>query len=142
MAIPGFDERGDLPVDVHQATLEEVIARFGTGTEQRAQLSATLQRVHDLAVATGHLPRCILFGSYVTAKSDPNDIDIVLVMDDDFEVARCDEQARVVFDHQRVIDELGANVFWTRPAMLFRDTLEGFITHWQIKRDNSRRGIV
>jgi hypothetical protein len=35
MPLPAFDEQGDLPVGVHQATLDEVLTRFGHGTPQR-----------------------------------------------------------------------------------------------------------
>ena len=31
MPLPAFDNRGDLPVGVHQATFAEVINRFGSG---------------------------------------------------------------------------------------------------------------
>lgn len=35
MALPEFNEFGDLPEGRHSATLDEVIARFGSGTAQR-----------------------------------------------------------------------------------------------------------
>jgi hypothetical protein len=142
MALPAFNPRGDLPEGVHQAGLGEVVARFGAGTEQRQSLSVALERVHTIAQRTGQLARFVIFGSFVTTKEEPNDVDVVLVMHDDFDVAACEGETAVVFDHRRVVDEMGVNVFWTRPAMLFRDTLDEFIRHWQIKRDGTRRGIV
>jgi hypothetical protein len=33
-------------------------------------------------------------------------------------------------------------VFWIRPALLVLETLEEFIAHWQITRDQTRRGLV
>jgi hypothetical protein len=84
MPLPEFDINGDLPVGVHLASLDEVLARFGQGTTQRETVTARLVRVHKLASATGKLERFIIFGSYVTAKPDPNDVDIILVMRDDF----------------------------------------------------------
>src|SRR5262249_42608868 len=62
---------------------DEVIAQFGSGTSQRQVVTARLQRIYHLARATGKLERLILFGSYITAKPDPNEVDIVLVMRDD-----------------------------------------------------------
>ena len=41
----------------------------------------------------GHLSRFVIFGSYVTAKPDPNDVDVI-------------------------------------------------VAHWQVKRNNSKRGII
>ena len=44
MPLPAFDEQGDLPVGVHQATLDEGLTRFGHGTPQRQLV--TTQLVH------------------------------------------------------------------------------------------------
>ena len=142
MPLPNFDSKGELPEGVHQATMNEVIARFGTGTLQRQAVTATLVRIYNLSKATGKLGRFIIFGSYITVKPEPNDVDIVLVMRDDFKVLACDEETRKLFDHQQAAAEFGASIFWIRPSLLFLDTLDEFIEHWQIKRDRTRRGIV
>ena len=142
MPLPEFNEFGDLPEGVYRASFSEVIARFGTGSAQREAVTARLGRIHDLAVETGALDRLILFGSYVSDKLAPNDVDVILVMQDDFRPDRCSPDALPLFDHRRAGDELGASIFWIRPGMLLGDSLEQFITHWQIKRDGRRRGIV
>jgi hypothetical protein len=41
------------------------------------------ERVYKVARATGHLARCVVFGSFVTAKLAPNDVDIFLLMEVD-----------------------------------------------------------
>ena len=84
MPLPEFDHYGDLPVGVHQASLDEVIARFGYGTPQRQLVTTRLVRIYDLARGNGKLERFVIFGSYVTAKPNPNDVDIILIMRDDF----------------------------------------------------------
>ncbi len=61
----------------------------------------------------------IIFGSYITAKPDPNDVDVVLVMRDDFELQACDDTTRRLFDHTEATEEFGASIFWLRPSMLF-----------------------
>jgi predicted nucleotidyltransferase len=142
MPLPDFDSVGDLPEGVYQATMDEIRARFGHGTSQRQAVTARLLRIYHLAAATGKLERVIIFGSYITTKPDPNDVDVVLVMSDDFEVQACDKATRRVFDHTQATEEFGASIFWLRPSMLFLETLEEFIEHWQIKRDLTRRGIV
>ena len=142
MPLPHLNSAGELPEGVHQATMEEVLAQFGSGTPQRHAVTARLLRIYELARTTGKLERLILFGSYITAKPDPNDIDIVLVMRNDFAVHACEEEARTLFDHPRAAEAFGASVFWVRPALLLLETLEEFIAHWQIKRDQTRRGIV
>ena len=54
MALPEFDERGDLPKGRHEAAMTEVLMRFGTGGHARQAATATLRRIHQLAAATGN----------------------------------------------------------------------------------------
>ncbi len=142
MMLPPFDSQGDLPVGLYPATLTEVVARFGHGTPQRELVTASLLRVYELAQQTGKLLRFIIFGSYVTAKPTPNDVDIVLVMTDDFTGQDYDPSRFPVFEHLRAQQELGVSLFVIRPGFVIGETVETFITHWQRKRDQSRRGIV
>jgi len=142
MPLPQLNRTGELPEGVHQATLDEVIAQFGSGSAQRQEVTARLQRVYHLAYATRKLERLILFGSYITAKPDPNDVDVVLVIRDDFDVQACDEESQKLFDHLCAAETFGASVFWIRPTLLVLETLEEFIAHWQRTRDQTRRGIV
>lgn len=78
MALPAFNEEGDLLPGVHRATLPEVLARFGKGTAQRGAVADRLSRIYQLAASTRQLARFVVFGSFVTAKGDPNDVDIIL----------------------------------------------------------------
>ena len=142
MPIPEFNEFGDLPEGNHPASLSEVVARFGAGTTQRLAVTGRLQRIHQLAVATGHLDRLVIFGSYVSDISEPNDVDVILVMRDDFRSEDCPAESSVLFDHTRADDELGASIFWVRPNMLLGEPLDQFLTFWQTKRDGRRRGVV
>ena len=117
-------------------------ARFGSGTAQREAVTNRLQRVNQLAAATGHLDWLVVFGSYVSDVPEPNDVDIILVMQNDFLTEGCPADSRVLFDHGRAHDELQASVFWVRPDMLLGEPLEQFLSHWERKRDGRRRAIV
>lgn len=142
MALPVFDSQGDLPVGLHSATLAEVLTRFGHGTPQRELVTTRLLRVYELAQQTGKLLRFVIFGSYVTTKPEPNDVDILLVMADDFTEQDYDPDRFPIFEHLRAQQELGASLFVIRPGFVIGETVETFITHWQRKRDHSRHGIV
>jgi len=122
--------------------MDEVIARFGGETIQRIAVTDRLRRIFHLAGATGALDRLIIFGSYVTNKADPNDVDVVLVMKDDFVSEQCTPETRPLFDHARSGVEFGASIFWIRPGALIWDTLDSFLQRWQTTRDGTRRGIV
>ena len=138
---PAFDNNGDLPIGIHQATLTEILQHFGTGTEQRKRLGQQLERIYMLTSSTGQVARFVVFGSFVTAKPSPGDVDIFLLMEDSFDVAQVHGEASLVFDLQKAQRVLRASVFWIRK----RGTIGGeqeMVEDWQIKRDNSRRGIV
>jgi hypothetical protein len=142
MSIPDFDESGDLPPGVHRATLDEVIQRFSSVGGQRGMCAHRLSHVHELARRTGHLKRFVIFGSYVTAQPNPNDVDVVLVMDDAFRLEECPVESRGLFDHAVAQARYGASIFWIRPGLLIDESVEDFISYWQLKRDGSKRGIV
>lgn len=82
MSLPPFTASGDLPPGIHCATLTEVLERFGSGSSQRMLVGLRLERVDNVAWATGHLARCVVFGSFVTAKPFPKDVDVFLLMED------------------------------------------------------------
>jgi len=142
MPLPDLNAMGDLPAGVHRATLAEVLRRFGSARGQRGVCTRRLSHVCDLALRTGCVKRLIVFGSFVTAKEKPNDVDVVLVMDDGFRLEDCPMESRGLFDHAVAQARYGASVFWLRPRMLFGESVEDFIAYWQTKRDRTQRGIV
>ena len=139
-AWPEFNEHGDLPLGVHSATLDEAVQHFGT-TTRREVIARRLERIYQLARSTGHLAHFIVFGSFVTAKAEPNDVDISLLMEDSFDVRQVSTEARLVFDHAAAQNLLGASVFWIRRAAALGGE-DATIAHWQIKRDGTKRGIL
>src|SRR5215470_14650524 len=97
MLWPQFDTNGDLPIGIHAAALSEVITKFGTDTPQRRIIGRRLDRIYRLALSTGHLFRFVIFGSFVTAKPEPADVDAFLMMDDGFDVGQVSGEAAVIF---------------------------------------------
>jgi hypothetical protein len=87
LAFPAFNEEGDLPQGVYRATLPEILDRFGQGSVQRCAVAERLNRLYQLVASTSQLARFVVFGSFVTAKADPNDVDIVLLMENTFDLA-------------------------------------------------------
>ena len=121
--------------------MPEVLTQFGEDTTQRKLVGMRLARVYELAVATGQLKRFIVFGSFVTAKSEPNDVDVFLVMHDTFDLDQVTGEPRLVFDHAAAQAHFGASIFWLRQLAALPDE-EQAILNWQIKRDGTRRGIL
>ena len=142
MPLPAFNETGDLPTGVHAASLAEVVARFGSGSHQRKRVVQRLERIHQIASQTGHLDRFVVFGSFVTDKHAPNDVDVFMIMDDNFDMGSLVGEPRLLFvDHGSAQDHFGASVFWMR-RMAAIGGEQAAIEDWQIKRDGTERGIV
>ncbi len=138
---PEFNKNGDLPPGIHQATLTEVVTHFGQGTPQRQIMAHRLDHIYTLAVGTGHLARFIIFGSFVTDKPNPGDVDIFFLMEDTFDVSQVSGEAALIFDHVVTQNYEGASIFWIRRLAALGGE-EATIAHWQIKRDGTKRGIV
>jgi hypothetical protein len=81
--IPPFDQQGYLPPGVHGATMEEVAALFGQGTEVRQAQVESLYWLLDVARKAG-VRRIIIDGSFTTRAREPNDVDCVLLIDSSF----------------------------------------------------------
>ena len=94
-----FNESGDLPPGIHKETLAGVIERFGKDTSRRRVMGRRLKRIYTLAVSTGHLARFIIFGSFVTVKPEPGDVDIFLLMEDTFDVTQVSGEESIIFSH-------------------------------------------
>ena len=141
MPLPQFTESGDLPPGVHRAALAEVLERFGRTPDRRKLLALRLERIYRIAVSTGHLVRFVVFGSFVSIKPDPNDVDVFMIMDDAFKVADVAGENRLLFEHAPAHARFGGSVFWVRRVAAM-DGEQATMEDWQIKRDGSNRGIV
>ena len=105
-----------MPVGIYQVTLAEVIGHFGKGSLQRRRVAERLTRIYDLAHSTGHVARFIVYGSFVTTKLSPNDVDIFILMKDSFRPARVEGDVAIIFGHMAAHRDEGASVFWTTRA--------------------------
>lgn len=138
---PEFNDSGDLPVGIHLAALAEVLDHFGKGSLQRKQVAQRLKRIYSLANQTGKVARFIIFGSFVTTKISPNDVDIFLIMDDSFDVQEVKGEAAIIFNHMPAQNYEGVSIFWVRRMAAFGGE-EAAVTFWQDKRNGEKRGIV
>jgi predicted nucleotidyltransferase len=141
LAFPAFNEEGDLPRGVYPATLSQVLERFGQGSVQRCAVAERLNRVYQLVASTRQVARFVVFGSFVTAKAEPNDVDIVLLMEDTFDLASVAGEAAVVFQHLEAQARFGASVFWSRRSGAIGGE-QAMIEYWQVRREGGQRGIV
>ena len=116
-------------------------ARFGGSSSRRIWLSGRLRALLDLAGTSGKLRRVFIWGSFVTAKLVPKDLDILLIMDEDFEVDDAAAPAQAVFDFARAKLLFESDVFWAR-ASIGREMLDLWLDTYQTSRSFRKRGIV
>ena len=76
--IPDLNELGYLPPGVHVASLDEVIARFGVGNEQRQAPGESLRWLLPVCRLAG-ISRMLINGSFVNDRDEPMDVDIALL---------------------------------------------------------------
>jgi hypothetical protein len=141
MPLPPFTDTGELPIGLHTATLRETVQRLGTGTPQRQLVSARLERICQIAFATGHVAKLVVFGSFVTDKPEPNDVDVFLLMEDTFDASTLTGDAQLLFDHLSAGTHFGASVFWLRKMSAWEGE-QAAVEYWQAKRGGGQRGIV
>jgi hypothetical protein len=120
LVLPEFNSAGDLPAGIHRVDLQALLA---------------------VAMGTCHLERVFLWGSFVTAKPSPGDLDVLLIMDETFEVDQAPPEAHAVFDSGRAKLLFEADVFWARVS-IGDDVLRVWLDTYQISRECRKRGIV
>jgi hypothetical protein len=99
-----------------------------------------LERIYQLACSTGQVARFGVFGSFVTEKAEPNDVDVIMIMEDSFDLASVSGEAVLVFQHSEADAHFGASVFWVRRSAALGGE-QAMLEHWQVRREGGRRGI-
>lgn len=74
MPIPSLNDKGELPLGIHIALLDEVENVFGQSNDRRRLLMDGLRRA-IVAFKKARVPRIYVNGSFTTDKEKPNDID-------------------------------------------------------------------
>jgi hypothetical protein len=138
-SLPPLGRDGDLPPGIYRTTLSETLRCFGKGSRQR--FAQRLERIYRVSVGTGQVARFVVFGSFVTGKKEPADVDVFLLMENTFDMGQLACETRVLFDHASAQAHFGASVFWPRRLAALGGE-EQATTGWQIKRDGKSRGII
>jgi hypothetical protein len=143
VSLPETLPSGFLPPGVHSATLREILTRFGSETPRREVLASRLQELLTLARTTGKLLRAFIWGSFVTDKVFPRDLDVFMLMQQGFdqEFAYLPLRQQDVFKYERARLLFEADVFWATEAVGLEE-LDSWLSVYQFSRDMVPRGIV
>ena len=139
--IPEFQKDGNLPKGLYEVTLNEVRKVFGTGSAKRKLLIGNLENIIELAKSTGKLERVIVWGSFISNKDSPQDIDLLLIMRDDFNLDANPPQVKGVFDYVQGRIAFNADIFWTKSS-IGQEAIDLWLETYQMTRDFESRGIV
>jgi hypothetical protein len=124
--LPEFNSEGDLPSGVNVVAWQDFHSRFGLATPRRVWLLGRLRRV-------------FVWGSFVTTKPAPRDLDVLPIMDEDFEVERIAPPASEVFDSTRAKLRFESDVFRGR-ASIGEEVLQTRLETYQISRTFRKTG--
>ena len=141
--LPPFDAQGDLPPGVYRIQWNEFDRCFGQSTSRRQALMARLREIVRLAKSTGSLARVFVWGSVVTGKPFPRDLDLFLLMRREFDLILPNLTSPVLelFDHGAARLHYEADVFWAAEAVGEAGLAE-FLSVYQMTRGFTPRGIV
>lgn len=86
MPIPDLRPDGYLPEGIHDCTLDEIHARFGRfqSSDRRQVLWQQLRAYFGAAETSGFVKAVIVDGSFISAKDTPGDVDLLVVLTDDY----------------------------------------------------------
>ena len=118
MPIPLFDTTGLLPGGLHDGTLEEVESRFAKSPPRRVlweQFVSYAAEIRRWPIAK----ELIVDGSFVTDEPAPHDIDVILVLRDDYDLSK--EVSPFEYNlrsHRMVSRRYGLDLFAVRPGSL------------------------
>lgn len=113
-----FDDRRLLPPGIHDATLDDVERHFSLSS-RRKRLFENLKQYLWTVRLTGWACQVIVDGSFVMPMvSEPNDVDVLVVMPEGWDRARKDLKASEygVVDRKTVKSELRVEIYTASPG--------------------------
>jgi len=139
--IPDYNIDGNLPEGIYLFEEEEFINHFSSSSARRKWLGDRMRELLALIKSTGQLDRIFVWGSFVSAKESPNDLDILLLMKETFQLEKISEDSKVIFDHVAARIRFHIDIFWSK-STIGEKTLHLWLDTYQIAKDFKRRGIV
>ncbi len=137
--IPPFRADGYLPEGVHVCSEADVVFRFGSTNRRRRGLALRLRRWIELGRQVG-AKRLLVDGSFVTAKEEPQDVDTVILLPQDFI-----QQLEQEHPPARELEEM---LLTRRPEEIFaaedETDWEEWVAFFSLTResDSRRKGVV
>ena len=123
------------------ASLDDLRIRFGTSTPRRQFLCRQLEIVIDQLRVTRSLKQVYLFGSFVSGKASPNDIDLLVVMNAGFSTTQLSGKALELFQHDLCRIRYHADLFWVTEAVS-RASIEELLEVFSRDREGRAQSVI
>jgi hypothetical protein len=81
LALPDLNTDGYLDEGIYLAELNEVLQRFGVGSSARERQGNLLRLIVENARKYPTIKRVLIWGSFVSAKPEPGDLDYSIVVE-------------------------------------------------------------
>jgi hypothetical protein len=136
--IPDFNEHGYLPPGIYSATMDDVIQRFRVPRSiRRQELTDTLIRfiefIEPFAI------NVFIDGGYITSKQSPKDVDLLVVLPDNFD--KDSSEARRLRGFQANKKQYRLHIFPFRQT-LQADKIGRRLDWFTQDRDSINKGII
>lgn len=140
--LPRFTENGFLPQGIWECSIEEFISRFAIfqKTDRRVLLFSKLENLLSEISRINLIKDILIDGSYVTNQIEPNDIDIIIVLD------RQSESIEIPF---WVLNTLDSNLLRKKYQFDVKVVIDGSHTYFEyldffqnVRQSNLRKGLV
>ncbi len=141
LAIPVFREDGWLPVGHHQATWDEVAARFsGAPGSRRSYLTAKLLELRDGLRRLGVTGVVLLNGSYISAKPEPADFDVLFIAPLEIQAMKDASPALATLLDAEQAEKVGGYSLFYIPSD--SPALDRLSTLWDLSKEGIAKGVV
>ena len=114
---------------VEIASLDDLRIRFGTSTPRRQFIFRQVEIIIGQLRVTRNLKQVYLFGSFVSGKASPNDVDLLVVMKAGFSTTQLSGKVLELFQHDVCRIRYQADLFWVTEVVgnaRIEDLLEVF----------------
>ena len=123
------------------ASLDDLRIRFGTSTPRRQFLFRQVEIIIDQLLVTRSLKQVYLFGSFVSGKASPNDVDLLVVMKADFSTTQLIGKVSELFQHDVCRIRYHADLFWVTEAV-GNDRIEDLLEVFSRDREGRAQSVI
>jgi hypothetical protein len=138
--LPELQQDGNLPPGLHECTLSELEQAFGIG-ERRSEHCRKLKSIVERAIKCG-FKGVIVMGSFVSAKPEPPDFDLIWVLPRGLVTQDLSHACRQLLDANRSPDLFGCDVFSCPEEQEVMDRYAGPFMFGFDKYSGKPRGLV